>query len=143
MEHFPARHCEARREPLSDYLASDTFVSSSNLRRFERLGLTASQLPNGGTVQGYVMGEALHALVLEPDTFATQYVVLADTQFSQTAISEQEMMGRQWLDAWQWAALHHARDALLACEQFPVADWLSEGDRELSIYWRSNVESAA
>jgi hypothetical protein len=105
------------------------------LRRFERLGLTASQLPNGGTVKGYVMGEALHALVLEPETFATQYVVLADTQLSQSAISEQEMMGRQWLDAWQWAALHHARNALLACEQFPVANWLSEGDRELSIYW--------
>ena len=135
IEHFPARHCETRREPLSDYLASHTFVSSSNLRRFERLGLTASQLPNGGTVQGYVMGEALHALVLEPDTFATQYVVLADTQLSQTAISEQEMMRRQWLDAWQWAALHHARDAVLACEQFPVANWLSEGARELSIYW--------
>ena len=136
IEAFPAGHCETRREPLSAYLASQTFVSSSNLRRFDRLGLTAPQLPNGGTVQGTVMGEALHALVLEPDAFATQYLVLTDGQSSKTAVSEEEAMRRQWLDAWQWIALHHARDALFACKQFPVANWLSEGEKELSIYWR-------
>jgi hypothetical protein len=72
---------------------------------------------------------------LEPDIFATQYLVLTQGQASLADISEEEAMQRQWLDAWQWAALHHARNALLACTQFPVANWLSEGQRELSIYW--------
>jgi len=135
MEDFPVGHCEARREPLSDYLAGHEFVSSSHLRRFDRLGLTAAKLRDGGTVQGTVMGEALHALVLEPDVFATQYLVLADSDSSQADVSEKQAMQRQWLDAWQWTALHHARDALLACKQFPVADLLSLGEKELSIYW--------
>jgi hypothetical protein len=135
MEAFLAGQCETRREPLRDYLAGHTFVSSSNLRRFDRLGLTAPQLPNGGTVQGNVMGEALHALVLEPELFAAEYFVLPDGQSSQSANSEGEVLQRQWLDAWQWTALHHARDALLACKPYPVADWLSQGERELSIYW--------
>jgi hypothetical protein len=134
-DRFPSGHCETRREPLSDYLASDAFISSSNLRRFDRLGLTAPQLPNGGTVQGNIMGEALHALVLEPDTFATHYLVPGDAQSAQPEISEQETMQRQSLDAWQWSTLCHARDALLASTQFPVASWLSQGEKELSIYW--------
>jgi hypothetical protein len=135
-EDFPAGHCVARHEPLAGYLAGHTFVSSSHLRRFDRLGLTASQLPNGGTVQGSVMGEALHALVLEPDVFATQYLVLADSDSTQANVSEAQAMQQQWLDAWQWAALNHARDALLACSEFPVAEVLSQGQKELSIYWR-------
>lgn len=141
VEDFPAGHCETRREPLSAYLADQGFVSSSHLRRFGRLGLVASQLRNGGNVQGTVMGEALHALVLEPEVFATQYLVLAETQSPPAGISEEEAMQRQWLDAWQWTALHHARDALLACEQFPVADWLSAGEKELSIYWSDGVDA--
>ena len=141
IEDFPAGHCETRREPLSAYLASHAFVSSSYLRRFDRLGLTASQLRNGGTVRGAVMGEALHALVLEPEVFAKQYLVLADAESSQTDISEQEAMQRQLLDAWQWTALHHARDALFACKQFPVADWLSRGEKELSIYWSDGADA--
>ena len=44
-------------------------------------------------------------------------------------------MQRQSLDAWQWSTLCHARDALLASTQFPVASWLSQGEKELSIYW--------
>jgi hypothetical protein len=140
-EDFPVGHCEARRESLSAYLAGHVFVSSSHLRRFDRLGLTASQLRDGGTVQGSVMGEALHALVLEPDVFATQYLVLADADSSQTGISEQQAMQRQWLDAWQWTALYRARDALFACKQFPVAELLSLGEKELSIYWSEGADA--
>ncbi|UCD67375.1 MAG: PD-(D/E)XK nuclease-like domain-containing protein [Betaproteobacteria bacterium] len=130
-----SRFCESRREPLADYLANREFVSSTQLRRFDRSGLTASQLADGGLVTGTVMGEALHALVLEPEVFAAQYLVLADAEHDLRAPSEHELMQRTWLDAWQWSALCRARDTLLACEQFPVADWMSSGKKELSIYW--------
>ena len=139
LNQFPEIRCESRREPLSDYLANDTFVSSTQLRRFGKVGLTAAQLADGGVVTGTVMGEAFHALVLEPEVFATQYLVLADTHSDQAAVPEDELMQRQWLDAWQWSALSHGRDALLACR--PVSDWLSAGRKELSIYW-SDVSGA-
>jgi len=131
----PADYCEARREPLEDYLGNREYVSSTQLRRFGKLGLTVSQLADGGIVTGTVMGEALHALVLEPDVFTRQYLVLADAAGEQHARSERELMQRTWLDAWQWSALCGGRDALLACRQAPVSEWLSSGRKELSIYW--------
>ena len=131
--------CRSRREPLADYLANRDFGSSTQLRRFGKLGLTASQLADGGVVTGTVMGEAFHALVLEPEVFSEQYLVLADVDHEQRSPSEGELMQRTWLDAWQWSALRHGRDALLACQQFPVADWLSAGNKELSIYWTDEV----
>ncbi|UCH47740.1 MAG: PD-(D/E)XK nuclease-like domain-containing protein [Betaproteobacteria bacterium] len=134
-----AGFCESRREPLADYLANRDFVSSTQLRRFDKSGLTASQLADGGLVTGTVMGEALHALVLEPEVFSQQYLVLADADHDRRAPSEAELMRRIWLDAWQWSALSYARDALLACSQAPVADWLSAGNKELSIYWIDEV----
>lgn len=134
--HCPVDTCQARCEPLADYLGNREFVSSSQLRRFDRSGLTGAQLPDAGIVPGTVMGEALHALVLEPDAFAQQYLVLADAAGEQYARSEQDLMRREWLDAWQWAALSGARDALFACRQAPVSHWLSTGRKELSIYWR-------
>ncbi len=127
--------CEARHEPIADYLANREFVSSTHLRRFAQLGLTASQLTNGGVATGTVMGEALHALVLEPEIFFRQYLVLAETGHQQQAPSEDDLMRRVWLDAWQWSALCHARDALLSCRQCPLREWLSVGTKELSIYW--------
>lgn len=128
-------HCGSRREPLSNYLANREFVSSTHLRRFEKSGLIASQLTDNGVVAGTVMGEALHALVLEPEVFSKQYLVLADMLPEQSVISENDLMQRKWLDAWQWSALCHARDALLACGQSSVSEWLSAGSKELSIYW--------
>jgi hypothetical protein len=136
-----AGHCESRREPLADYLGNRAFVSSSQLRRFEKAGLIASKLTNGGVVTGTVMGEALHALVLEPQLFSKQYLVLADTQSGQQAVSEDDVMQRQWLDAWQWSTLCHGREALLACRQAPISDWLSAGRRELSIYWSDAADA--
>ena len=131
---------ETRREPLAEYLANREFVSSTQLRRFSKSGLTASQLDNGGLATGTVMGEAFHVLVLEPELFSQQYLVLSDSHQGQWGSSgqtpsEAELMRRGWVDAWQWSALCHARDALLACRQYPVADWLRAGTREMSIYW--------
>jgi hypothetical protein len=132
----PVGYCEARLEPLSDYLGNIEFVSSSQLRRFARSGLTGLQLPDAGVVTGTVMGEAFHALVLEPEAFERGYLVLLDAAGDQHAVSEQGLMDRTWLDAWQWSALCGARNALLACKQAPLADWLANGRKELSIYWR-------
>jgi len=136
---LPDHYCESRREPLADYLSNRGFVSSSQLRRFERSGLTAGQLAEGGVVTGTVMGEAFHALVLEPQIFSKQYLVLADTNAEQRVDSEGDAMQRQWLDAWQWSALCRGRDALLGSGQAPVSDWLSAGNKELSIYWADSL----
>lgn len=81
------------------------------------------------------MGEALHALVLEPAAFDSRYLVLDGPVPPGKRLSEDDAMRREWLDAWQWAALTKARDAILSCAQAPVAAWLARGERELSIYW--------
>ena len=135
MSAFCPEHCESQRESLGDYLANSEFVSSSQLRRVARTGLTASHLPGGGMVTGAIMGEAFHSLVLEPQVFSNQYLVLAETQTGQQVGSESEAMQRQWLDGWQWSTLCNGREALLAYRQAPVSEWLSTGLKELSIYW--------
>lgn len=81
------------------------------------------------------MGEALHALVLEPQAFETRYLVPNGSAPSRKHVSESEALQREWLDAWQWTVLAKARDAILACTRAPIAQWLSRGEKELSIYW--------
>jgi hypothetical protein len=81
------------------------------------------------------MGEALHAFVLEPEAFDAQYLVLDGSVPARRSLTEAEAMRRDWLDAWQWAALRRARESILASSQAPVAEWLACGDKELSIYW--------
>jgi hypothetical protein len=126
--------CHAKRESLADYLANRDYVSSSQLRRFARFGLPASTT-EPGAFDGSPMGEALHALVLEPQVFEARYLVLDGSGPSKKGISETDAMGREWLDAWQWSALVKARDAILSCARAPIAEWLSRGEKELSIYW--------
>lgn len=133
---LPAGVCQSQVEPLEDYLANRDFISSTQLRRFSRSGLVAAQQPNGGVVTGILMGEALHSLVLEPEVFWSRYLVLDDARVAQDSVSETDAMQRQWLDAWQWSTLSNARDALINCDRFPVAEWLERGRKELSIYWR-------
>jgi PDDEXK-like domain of unknown function (DUF3799) len=131
-----AQYCESQRESLEDYLANRDFVSSSQLRRFDRTGLAALRAHQSSVVGDTVMGEAFHSLVLEPQVFSQQYLVLADTQGTQQVESEVEAMQRHWLNAWQWSALSKGRDALLRHQQAPVSQWLASGRKELSIYWR-------
>ena len=140
--HCPVNSCKSRREPLADYLSNRDFVSSSQLRRFDQSGRIAAQQPGAGVAPGTVMGEALHALVLEPEAFSRQYLVLANAASDQHTRSEQDLMQREWLDAWQWTALSGARNALMACSQAPVSQWLSDGRKELSIYWRDATGAA-
>ena len=132
---------EARRESLAQYLANREFASSSELRRLARFGPDAVRRADAGGFTGSKMGEALHALLLEPDVFESQYLVLDGSLPRNKVLSEREAMNREWLDAWQWTALVKARDAILACPQAPLAEWLARGEKELSIYWTDQAGS--
>lgn len=125
----------SKREPLADYLANRDYVSSSQLRRFERMGEKSIGMQVGASFAGSMMGEAMHALLLEPEAFAAQYLVLDGSVPVHQTTSESDAMAREWLDAWQWSALTRARSSILAFERAPLARWLDEGEKELSIYW--------
>jgi hypothetical protein len=127
--------CRSVREPLADYLANRDYVSSSQLRRFERMGEKSLGMQTGASFDGSLMGEAMHALLLEPETFVEQYLVLDGSAPAQEGLTEGDAMAREWLDAWRWSALTKARDAVLGCQQAPLAEWLAQGEKELSIYW--------
>jgi hypothetical protein len=104
------------------------------LRRFLRHGpLALSREP--ARFDGSLMGEALHALLLEPEAFEAQYLVLDGSVPTKSDVSERDAMRREWLDAWQWTTLLKAREAILSCRQAPLTDWLARGEKELSIYW--------
>jgi hypothetical protein len=126
--------CHAKRESLAEYLADRDHVSSSQLRRFMRHGPIALSAP-AERFEGSVMGEALHALLLEPESFEQQYLVLDGSVPSSKDVSEGDAMRRAWLDAWQWTALLKAREAILSCTRAPLGDWFAHGEKELSIYW--------
>lgn len=127
--------CFSRREPLSEYLANRDYISSSQLRRFERMGEKSIGMQVGASFSGSMMGEAMHSLLLEPDSFDSQYLVLDGSVPANRDTSESDAMAREWLDAWQWSALTRARDSILAFRLAPLARWLGEGEKELSIYW--------
>ena len=131
--------CVSRVEPIDDYLAEMEFITSTHLRRFIRTGLVAAQYTDRIATTGPMMGEALHSLVLEPERFRARYLVLDDARLGQEGISEDDVMGREWLDAWQWSTLNHARDSLLKFNRLPVSEWLESGHKELSIYWRDTA----
>ena len=122
-----------RREPLACYLGNREYASSSDLRRFARHGAIVA--PDATGFAGSLMGEALHAYVLEPEAFDAQYLVLDGSVPARRSLTEAEAMRRDWLDAWRWAALRRARESILASAQAPVAQWLACGEKELSIYW--------
>ena len=127
--------CETRREALQAYLGNKAFVSSSQLRRFARTGAPEASPYESEAPSATAMGEAFHSLVLEPLEFARSYLVMAHTGNAQRIESEHEAMRRHWLNAWQWTTLRNGRDALLRHRQAPVARWLAQGHKELSIYW--------
>lgn len=121
------------REPLSAYLARTDHVSSSMLRRF------AAGLPAfAASFPGSLLGDALHALLLEPETFDAQYLALDGSVPAGRALTEPEVMRRTWLDPEQIAALRRAADAVRSWPRVPVGAWLREGRKELSLYWRDD-----
>lgn len=125
------------REPLSAYLARTDHVSSSMLRRF------AAGLPAfAETFPGSLLGDALHALLLEPEAFDAQYLALDGSVPAAGGLTEGDAMARTWLSPEQLAALRRAAGAVQAWPQAPVGEWLRQGRKELSVYWRDEQGGA-
>ena len=118
----------SRREPLRDYLAQTDYASSSELRRFAR-GITRP-------FEGARLGEALHAFLLDPEAFEADYLALDGSVPAAKGLSEKEAHRREWLSPEHIAALRWVREAVHAYTKAPLARWLQEGEKELSIYWR-------
>jgi len=133
----PRAACFVRQEPLGAYLARADYVSASTLRRME---LTADRALAQRVTDdpSQRLAQALHALVLEPARFAREYLVLdRDTRVEQTDAHAPE--DRIWLTSGEYSALAAARDAIRAYPRAPVARWLDEGVKELSIYWADDA----
>jgi exodeoxyribonuclease VIII len=125
----------ARREPLESYLDCRDFIGSSTLRRLAREPWAAPQSLPAQTFAGSLMGDALHAYLLEPERFAQRYLVLDPKTPQPTGLDESEAMAREWLSPRQYAGLHWAAKALEYGRHAWVWQSLQAGSKELSIYW--------
>lgn len=135
-----APSCFSRREPLADYLARMDYVSSSALRRFLRTGRTAAQsmIPDPTPRDGS-LGDALHALMLEPDRFEDDYLPLDAASPPPPGLDASGASARTWLSPDVSTALKAMRRSVLAYARLPLAEWLARGEKELSIYWADGL----
>ncbi len=125
--------CFSLREPLSAYLERNDYVSSSALRRFSRSGTAATAVNSLPVPKEATLGDALHALLLEPERFDDDYFGVDP---SRTAPATPDaLLGRTWLSADHCTALQAMRDSILAHRMLPLREWFERGDKELSIYW--------
>jgi hypothetical protein len=123
---LPGADCQARHEPLERYLAERDHVSASMLRRFAR-----GEEVHGQQQHPRSIGEALHALLLEPRRFERDYWVPSRGD----PIDEEAIASRTWLTPHEFDRLRGMRDAVLAYRRLPLAEWLEYGAREWSVYW--------
>lgn len=126
--------CFTRQEPLEDYLATTGYASSSMLRRTLR-GETHVERPFESTSPEMKMGEAMHAFLLEPAWFARAYAVPRLGEPADAFADPAALMERIWLGPEEYETLLWARDAIERHAREPLAQWLREGIKELSIYW--------
>ena len=126
-----------RREPLADYLARTDHVSSSALRRFLRTGrppelaVIADPTPREAS-----LGDALHALLLEPDRFDESFLRLdGETRAPELRDDPAAPSGRTWLSARECTALDGMCRAIRNFARVPLGRWLETGEKELSLYW--------
>lgn len=132
-----APNCFTRRESLAEYLACTDYVSSSAVRRFLRTGRAPAlaMIPDAIS-RDTSLGDAFHALLLEPDRFEEEFVQ-ADRRAPPTvAADESGLMARTWLSSRDCEALQRMHAAVLKYARLPLADWLATGERELSLYWQ-------
>lgn len=127
--------CHCRHEPLSDYLDCADHVSSSMLRRFARTGSLASARTISAPGSEAILGDALHALLLEPERFDAQYFETADGSRPDHATAQEDLLDRTWLPAASTRALRAMRRSVDQYTREPLAEWLRLGHKELSIYW--------
>ncbi|MEO8040333.1 MAG: PD-(D/E)XK nuclease-like domain-containing protein [Betaproteobacteria bacterium] len=128
--------CFSRRESLADYLARMDYVSSSALRRFLRTGKPPEQamIPDP-TPRDASLGDALHALLLEPERFAESYLPLDRETAAPSDADQTATESRIRLSADEATALKSMQRAILTHAKAPLANWLAAGEKELSIYW--------
>lgn len=128
--------CFSRREPLADYLACTQFVSSSALRRFLRQGLSPElALVSRPAPREASLGDALHALLLEPERFEETFVQAAPGAAAPRAGGPEELFERTWLSVRDCASLAAMARSVRQCTRPPLGRWLESGEKELSIYW--------
>lgn len=128
--------CYTCREPLSEYLARLDYVSSSALRRFLRTGRSAAQsMVPDPTPRDASLGDALHALLLEPERFDESYLTLDTGDPPPAGLDAEGATARTWLSNDESMALKGMRRAVLTYARAPLGEWFAQGEKELSIYW--------
>ena len=135
-EWVQSAECFTCREPLSAYLARLDYVSSSALRRYLRTGRSPAQsmLPDP-TPRDASLGDALHALLLEPERFDESYLALDAGASPPAGLDDQGAAARTWLSIDESLALKAMRRAVLTYARAPLGEWFARGEKELSIYW--------
>jgi hypothetical protein len=135
-EWVESAECFTCREPLAAYLARLDYVSSSALRRFLRTGRSAAQsMVPDPTPRDASLGDALHALLLEPERFDESYLALDAGVAPPSDLDEAGVAGRVTLSSDESLALKSMRRAVLTYARAPLAQWFAQGEKELSIYW--------
>ncbi len=128
-----------RQESLDAYLARMDHVSASALRRSLHTAERAAALRIADD-PAQRLAQALHALVLEPARFAREYLVLDRDAPAPSGDEQPDALARRvWLASGEYAALAAARDAIRGYPRAPLARWLDDGMKELSIYWTDDA----
>lgn len=128
--------CFTRREPLTAYLDCADYVSSSALRRFARTGQSPESAMRTAVVpKEATLGDALHAMLLEPERFDDDFFTGGTGVTPQASSDETPSEQRTWLSTAACKALATMRDAVLGYQQLPLQEWLERGEREISCYW--------
>lgn len=131
-----AAGCFTRREPLSAYLDQVDYVSSSVLRRFARTGVpVAADFKPPPVPKEATLGDALHALMLEPERFDDEYFETHSQDSPPADLDADGVMARTWLPASASHALQAMRRSILGHTRAPLSQWFETGHKELSIYW--------
>jgi hypothetical protein len=81
------------------------------------------------------LGDALHALLLEPDRFDESYLTLDAGDPLPAGLDAAGTTARTWLSVDESLALKGMRRAVLTYARAPLAEWFAQGEKELSIYW--------